>query len=281
LPGPQDDDEPKTIELLRTRGDDNPAFSAVKVTLPIGASVASKNSRLVVKGVADGSNADLSRLRQGDIIRAVSLPETSEPQKEASWWEKPFQMQLPEVEQGMVILDGWKSAKDYNTAIRENLRVQGGNAHVVLIIERPLKVTDEDDQPFFPRGGFPARNVDERLAPQLIPIPIPVDDNPMPPFPPRQPPNYLLSNPSPQALPNTWPVATGLPQSRTMPGTSREYSVNVGQAVDQLRTDHQLIPNVAPGLDLALPTVRMELAQVSGLSFVGYRKYAQFWRFLL
>lgn len=72
LPGKED--ELKTIEILRSQDKGNPSFGAVKVRIPLEASVISKDGCLVVQEVRPGSHADLSKLRPGDIIRAMSAP---------------------------------------------------------------------------------------------------------------------------------------------------------------------------------------------------------------
>jgi hypothetical protein len=58
-----------------------------------------------------------------------------------------------------------------------------------------------------------------------------------------------------------------------------DFAANVGQALDQLREDHEHIPFVVPGLDVSEPTVRMELAQIPGISFQGEEQYTRFWKF--
>merc|ERR1712232_362652 len=107
LPGK--DDEPKTLELMRSDAQDNPSFGAVKVTLPIDVVVLPQASRLVIKTVKRQSNAEQSRLRGGDIIRAVSVPEDTEgdkPQAETPWWSRIGELEVSDAEEGMVILDG-------------------------------------------------------------------------------------------------------------------------------------------------------------------------------
>lgn len=186
LPGK--DDEQKTIEIQRSNAKDNPSIGAVKVKLPLDATVFSKNSCLVVKQVEEGGHARNSNMKQGDIIRAVSLPD-KEDQHDSPWWSKLNQILVPDAEEGMVILDG-KSAAQFNAALQENLRVDGNHAEVVLLVERPIKsYNDDDDESFLP--GLPAwgnQRYEQNLAPQLVPIPIPVDDEPgFPRFPPQPP----------------------------------------------------------------------------------------------
>jgi len=184
LPGK--DDKPKIIEILWS-GKANPSFGAVKVKLPLDAGITSKDARLVVKGIKQGSNAELSKIRRGDIIRAVSLPETENSQVDSPWWASLSRVVVPDAEEGMVILDG-KSPATFAAAVQENLRVNGKNAEVVLIIERPFQMAnDDDDRSFF--GGFPSfpswGQVQGELAPELVPIPVPVDEDPLS---PRSPP---------------------------------------------------------------------------------------------
>lgn len=178
LPGR--DDEPKTLELMRSRAKDNPSFGAVKVKLPMDMVVVSKDSRLIVKDVKTGSTSEYSRIREGDIIRAVSLPETEDKQAEAPWWARIGQAPVPDSEEGMVILDG-KSTADFNAAFREHLRVKGKEGVAVLVIERPVKFDFDDDD----RGNLPVFNtypMEPEFGKALIPVPIPVEDEgPLPP----------------------------------------------------------------------------------------------------
>jgi hypothetical protein len=58
-----------------------------------------------------------------------------------------------------------------------------------------------------------------------------------------------------------------------------EYYANMGRSTLQVREDHQHMPEVAPGITVAIPGVTMELAQVPGISFKGEEQYARFWRF--
>ena len=46
--------------------------------------------------------------------------------------------------------------------------------------------------------------------------------------------------------------------------TEPEFCEDVGKVSEQLRKDHHLLPFIAPGLTMALPTIRMELAQIPG-----------------
>lgn len=272
LPGKED--EQKTIEFLWSNAEDNPSFGAVKVKLPLDAKIYSKNSRLVVKQVEQGSHAKHSNIRQGDIIRAVSVPDT-ENQQDSPWWAKLNQILVPDAEQGMVILDG-KSAAQFNAALEENLRVDGKQAEVVLLIERPVKrYNDDDGESFLP--GLPSwdnQGYEQKLAPQLVPIPIPVEDD-KPGFPRYPPPSQRFDSFTVQApvqapqLPSTG----GLDQHR-----DAGYPTNIRHVVQRLRKDHQHIPNIAPGLDLAGPEIRMNPAQITGI-FKGSSQYARFWRF--
>jgi len=134
---PEKDDEPKTIELMRSRDEDKPSFGAVKVTLPVDITVFSKDSRVLVKRVNKGSGAETARIREGDIIRAVSLTETDENQEETPsrrWFSG--HTSVPAPEEGLAILDG-RSVAEYNAVLQENARVHGKQAQVVFILERP------------------------------------------------------------------------------------------------------------------------------------------------
>lgn len=175
LPGK--DDKPKTLEIMRSRKTDNPSFGAVKVKLPIISKVAKKDSRLVVQDIKTGCNTDYSRIRQGDIIRAVSLPEMEDTQADVPWWSRIGQTPVPESEEGMVILDG-KSVADFEAALRENERVNGKQGTVVLIVERPVKFDFDDND----RGNLPVgipfwQQQEPQLGLGLKPIPVPVDDD--------------------------------------------------------------------------------------------------------
>eukprot|EP00747_Dinoflagellata_sp_TGD_P057245 gnl/TRDRNA2_/TRDRNA2_150545_c0_seq2.p1 gnl/TRDRNA2_/TRDRNA2_150545_c0~~gnl/TRDRNA2_/TRDRNA2_150545_c0_seq2.p1 ORF type:complete len:418 (-),score=46.00 gnl/TRDRNA2_/TRDRNA2_150545_c0_seq2:136-1389(-) len=239
LPG--DDDKPKTIEVLRSKGDDNPSFSAVKVSLPVGATVTSENSRMIVTDITRGSNADKSALRKGDIIRAVSMPQSDSQlsAEDLPWWARLGQTSLPDAEEGMVILDG-KHTADCNAALQENIRVNGKQAQVVLLIERPIKkVNDDSDQTL--SGGF-RWGVDPRLLPQLMPIPIPVDDRPMPPGP-------------------------GSP-----PGREDPYRMPPGRW--QASSDRVFMPEVSTSLDGATIMAVATLAMVAcaGAAFAAHRR---------
>jgi hypothetical protein len=96
----------------------------------------------------------------------------------------------------MVILDG-RPVGDYHAALQENLRVHGKNAEVVLIIERPAVLNSDDDgRRWTGGGGLPVgggwRDRLGELAPGLIPIPVPVEDQKKPGYPPQTgyPPRY-------------------------------------------------------------------------------------------
>jgi hypothetical protein len=177
------DDEPRTIELLRSKKMDNPSFGAVKVKLPINAAVSSKDSRLVVDKVEQGGNAYYSQIRQGDIIRAVSLPEAQDTQADEPWWARLGQSAVPDAEKGMAILDG-KPVGAFNAALRENIRVNGQQGQVVLIIERPVMASNDDDGESF-YGGFRSGVDQEAVALGLVPIPVRVEEER-----PGQPPRF-------------------------------------------------------------------------------------------
>lgn len=137
LPG---EDEPKTIELLKSRGYDNPSFGAVRVKLPIGATIVAQNSRLVVKSVEEQSNVERAGIRANDIVRAMSLPQAQASQGDHPWWTLVGRRPLPDAEEGLVILDG-EPASLFDEALRQNLRVNGEQAEVVLLIERPVTIS--------------------------------------------------------------------------------------------------------------------------------------------
>jgi len=103
---------------------------------------------LVVEYVKEDGNAEYSRIREGDIIRAVSVPETGT-DNDAPWWARIGRTPVPDAEEGMVILDD-RSVAEYNAALDENLRVRGRGAEVVLLIER---LTPEDEPGKFVRVG--------------------------------------------------------------------------------------------------------------------------------
>lgn len=139
---PGKDDHPTTVELLRYKGKAT-SCGAVRVKLPLDARLVFRDSYFVVKNITDESNAQNSSIMVGDIIRAVSLPVSRQPSPDAPWWA-PFGALLgaPEAEEGMVMLDG-KSEKDYEAAIQENIRVNGPEAEVVLLLERPADVQEQ------------------------------------------------------------------------------------------------------------------------------------------
>lgn len=94
LPGR--DDEPKTLELMYSRSKDNPSFGAVRVKLPLNVQVSSEKQRVMVTRVNPGSAADNARIQQGDIIRAISVPEsTVEGSGTVSWWDKMMSSPMP------------------------------------------------------------------------------------------------------------------------------------------------------------------------------------------
>jgi hypothetical protein len=164
---------------------DNPSFAAVNLQLPFDATVSSVQGRIVVKQVDFSSNVENSRLRKGDIIRAVSVPETREPQDASPWWKQIGRAQVPPAENGIVILDG-RSVAEFNAALEANV----GQASVVLIVERPVKFWGEEDGPSF-WGGITLAARQDGLNPGLVPIPIPVEKDPdnggLPPGFPRPP----------------------------------------------------------------------------------------------
>lgn len=278
----------KTLELLKSKKVDNPSFGAVEVKLPLNIAVDQSNfkrlgwvpsdvdydqaemdrrSRVVVSRVNGNSNAEKSGIQRGDIIRAVSMKEPEGGEK--PWWGKVFQAQVPAPEQGMAVLDGLGPA-EFSEVLKEN-KVQNVPT-VVLVIERPIVVGDEDDDDFF--GGFrvPAAR---QMEPSLVPIPIPVEPGPRDPgglpFPPTNvwSPSQMgtvatRDRVAPALAPipiNPAPVIPGLLEdpmdlewttmgasSRSDPTANKEeakkkkeknnYRVNVGEALDSLQ--HEL-----------------------------------------
>lgn len=145
--------QPKTLEILQTTNDKS-EFGAVKVRVPftcdvqrLASDVDPSNSRLVAKRPSEDIQSRTS-IKDGDFIRAVSLPDISdaagdeapeEASGEAPWWRRFTRIEsrkLPESEEGMVILDGKKFA-DFYRVLEENVKVNEAEAEVVLIIERP------------------------------------------------------------------------------------------------------------------------------------------------
>ena len=55
------------------------------------------------------------------------------------------------------------------------------------------------------------------------------------------------------------------------------FAANVGQAIDTVRGDHAQLPGIAPGASVSDPGISLEIAQVTGLRFVGLLQYRQFW----
>jgi hypothetical protein len=166
--------------MLQSKDKDNPSLGAVKVQMPLKCAVSSQDARLRVRQVEPYGNADSARIQQGDIVRAVSLPAIEGSQtspSEAPWWARIGRAPVPPAEEGMVILDG-RGVADFEAALRENARVDGQQAEVTLILERPVNFNSGKDDDFW--GGMPAK-VTPEFAPGLVPIPIPVDDGKNPP----------------------------------------------------------------------------------------------------
>lgn len=60
--------------------------------------------------------------------------------------------------------------------------------------------------------------------------------------------------------------------------TDPNFVANVGQAIDTLRYEHGLLPDgAAPGLTVAAPGLKLEIAQVPAMRFEGERQYGEFW----
>lgn len=158
LPG--EDNTPKAIELLPL-SEGEPTFAAVKVKLKLGAVIKSlpPDFFMQVEDVRQGSNADSSGIMKGDIIRAVSLADGKEQrdglsqlwQQTAKLWRNTFgvpvpigSIPVPDSEESMVILDGGYFADVY-AALEENKRVNGDNAELVLLVERPSSPSEDLD----------------------------------------------------------------------------------------------------------------------------------------
>jgi len=154
LPGK--DNEPKVVELRESMTGKNPAFGAVRVRLPIHAAVVTKDSRLVVRSVRRGSNVANSGVTEGDIIRAISLPGGDDAQRNAAWWARIEQVFFPDAEEGLIFLDGTPKGT-YNGALIANDLVNGAQAEVVLLIERPMNFDlDKGSTPLSPQIDIPA-----------------------------------------------------------------------------------------------------------------------------
>jgi len=143
LPGR--DDDPKTIELQRSTKD-NPSYGAVKVKLPLSIEVGIDllKFRLVIQKVGDTGKAQFARIREGDFVRGISVPEGD----------------------GMVMLDQ-KFPPSFYEALKKNKEFYGREGEVVLLIERPTKTGGDDDwwKDMF-SGGSPER-VREGLAERM------------------------------------------------------------------------------------------------------------------
>jgi len=196
LPGM--DDKPKTIELMYSKTKDNPSFGAVRVNLPLNVEVASEDQRVVVTRVNPGSRAENARIQKGDIIRAMSVPDTSDEQRTRdqsplSWLEQMMKNPKPQAEEGMVILNSKDAVPEFNAALQANLRERGRESEVVLIIERPFLMNTPDDSNYRRQGGYPMK---VKLQEQMLPIPVRVDKDDelprAPPPPPRPPPELWV-----------------------------------------------------------------------------------------
>lgn len=143
LPGKED--QPKTIELMRTNKD-NPSFGAVRVKGPIGADVGFDplKRRLVVKDVKAGGNAKVARITTGDIIRGISVPENAAVTGGPAPYSGLFGIvggggSIKGAEGGFLMLDG-RLQPDFEAAIEANVKVNGKYGEIVFLIERPTKV---------------------------------------------------------------------------------------------------------------------------------------------
>eukprot|EP00427_Karlodinium_veneficum_P026386 CAMPEP_0169210734 /NCGR_PEP_ID=MMETSP1016-20121227/15374_1 /TAXON_ID=342587 /ORGANISM="Karlodinium micrum, Strain CCMP2283" /LENGTH=517 /DNA_ID=CAMNT_0009288297 /DNA_START=365 /DNA_END=1918 /DNA_ORIENTATION=- len=254
---PDKDGEPKTIEILQSQEKDSPSFGAVRVKLPIDALVSSGKSRLFFKGVKDQSNADLSRIKDGDIIRGMSVPEKDAVKDDRPWWAKIARPAL-ETEQGMVMFDG-KSVAAYNAALEENERAGGREAEVVLLIERPFNMKLDDDK-FF---GLPIRN-----NPNVpIPILIPRDDNsdggipglPAPPQGPMPPQGPFSSGRMPARDFETYsrsPRVRMQAVSENLRLSGDDLHVRIADTIDDVKRDAQRILHADPNWDNFADDVR-------------------------
>lgn len=160
LPG--EDNKPKTIELLQT-SKGSPSFAAIRVSVRslttaisqpreffIDASIAQftnefdrSSKHLVVSEVND--KIENPSLKKGDIIRAVSVAKDIQVDAQGSLavlekfrrgLQKAAVLSLPDLEEGMAILDN-NAFQGFESSLKENLRVSGQQAEVVLLIERP------------------------------------------------------------------------------------------------------------------------------------------------
>jgi len=152
LPGR--DDKPMTVELLRsTKTKNDPAYGAVKVKLPLAMEVGLDpvKSRLVVRKVGAKGNARTARIRKGDIIRAISVPEGASMRRRANNLQN-----LSDSENGMMMLDE-KTPEEFSAALEENAESNGLEAEVLLLIERPMEGgldNDDNDNIVTMKGGL-------------------------------------------------------------------------------------------------------------------------------
>lgn len=138
---PAKDDEPKTVELQRSTLS-NPSFGAVKLVVPIngvGIQVGFDplKKRIFAVKVRDGSSAQKARIQKGDFIRAVSVPEGVRTRGGL------FSRNTTDVEDAMIMLDG-KLPTSYYAALKENFEANPELSEVVLLIERPTKLGDDN-----------------------------------------------------------------------------------------------------------------------------------------
>jgi len=158
LPGK--DNSPKAIELVPlSKGE--PTFAAVKLRLNFGATIKNlpPDYFMQVVDVAKGGHAEESGIMKGDLIRAVSMPDVEEQRyglsqlwqsTAKSFWLWPSQLwntfgvpvpigsiPAPDSEESMVILDRIILDKGYFAALNEHSRLNGDNAEVVILVERP------------------------------------------------------------------------------------------------------------------------------------------------
>lgn len=106
-------------------------------------------TQLIVTEVSQAKEEDVElwdklNLKEGDIIRAMSIPDREK--EEASWWNVPKNAwkavmgKVPEADNGMIYFER-HSIEDFYKALQENLRVGGFDAEAVILVERPENPT--------------------------------------------------------------------------------------------------------------------------------------------
>jgi hypothetical protein len=120
-----------SMELRTFDPDKKSSFGAVRLRSPIGVDVVRSGQALVVTSVEKDGSASLAEIRENDIIRAASIPDTN-----TTPWNI-LNFRRPRDERGLVFLEG-KSPSDFSYLVKENARIAGSEAEIVLIIERPI-----------------------------------------------------------------------------------------------------------------------------------------------